>query len=223
MQESYNSLLEKRRECTRVAKIAIRKMKKAEQDYKSIHILYKETRCEVEGLNEELTNSYSKIKFLELEAIQANAKVEHVASNKLDEELAYQKPSSDRSGLGYTKESSSSSQMSKEMKFVKAKEPLVPTPLVENVKVEEKPNVVTQKVLTKSPNPMVAKPKEKGKFLSKAQRGPQTQHYCHHCGIRGHTRPNCHKLQALKNAGSQKPRRQGKGNGKPKQSKGREV
>ena len=70
---------------------------------------------------------------------------------------------------------------------------------------------------------MVAKPKVKGKFLSKAQRGPQTQHYCHHCGIQGHTRSNCHKLQVLKNAGSQKPRRQRKGNGKPKQSKGQEV
>ena len=164
-QESYNALLEKRGEYIRVAKIIIRKMKKVEQDYKSILILYKETRCEVEGLNEELTNSYSKIKFLELEVIQANAKVEHVASNKLDEELAYQKPSSDRSGLGFTRENSSSSKVSKEMKFVKAKEPLVSTPLIENVKAEKKPNVVIQKVLTKSPNPIVAKPKAKGKSL----------------------------------------------------------
>ena len=96
------------------------------------------------------------------------------------------------------------------MKFVKAKEPS--TPLVDNVKFEKKPNVVNQKVLTKSPNPIVAKPKAKGKSLPKAQRGPQTQHYCHHCGIRGHTRPNCYKLQALKNTDLQKSRRQGKGN-----------
>ena len=34
--ESYNSLLEKTREYARVAKATIRKMKKAEQDYKSI-------------------------------------------------------------------------------------------------------------------------------------------------------------------------------------------
>ena len=161
MQESYNSLLEKSGEYARVAKAAIRKMKKAEQDYKSNLMRYKETKCEVERLNEELTNAYSRIKFLELAVIQANAKVEHIASKKLDEVLAYQKPSLDRSGLGYTAKSSSSSQVSKEMKFVKAKEPLVPTPLVENVKVEEKPNVVTQKVLTKPPNPMVAKPKAK--------------------------------------------------------------
>ena len=78
-------------------------------------------------MNEELTNAYSTIKFLELEVIQANAKVECVASKKLDEVLAYQKPSSDRSSLGYTGESSSSANVSKEMKFVKVKEPMVPT------------------------------------------------------------------------------------------------
>ena len=61
--------------------------------------------------------------------------MEHVASKKLDEVLAYQKSSSDRSGLGYTGENSSSSKVSKEMKFVKAKEPS--TPLVDNVKSEK--------------------------------------------------------------------------------------
>ena len=143
-------------------------MKKAEQDYKSILVRYKETKCEVEILNEELMNAYSRIKFLKLEIIQANAKVERVASKKVGEVLAYQKPSSDRSGLGYTGESSLSTNVSKEMKFVKAKEPVVTTPRVESVKVEKKPNVVTQKVLTKPPNPIVAKPKEKWKSLLKA-------------------------------------------------------
>ena len=109
--------------------------------------------------------------------------MERVASKKLDEVLAYQKPSSNRSGLGYTRESSSNSKVSKEMKFVKAKEPLVSTPLIENVKAKKKANVVIQKVLTKSPNQIAAKPKAKEKSLPKAQRGPQTQHYCHHCGI----------------------------------------
>ena len=100
---------------------------------------------------------------------------------------------------------------------------MITTPLVENVKVEKKTNVVAQKVLTKPPNPFVAKLKAKGKSLLKSQRGPQTQHFCHHCGIRGHTRPNCHKLQALKNASSQRLKGQGNGEGNHKQSKGREV
>ena len=53
---------------------------------------YKETKCEVEKLTEELIVAYSKIKFLELEVIRANAKVERVTSKKLDEVLAHQKP-----------------------------------------------------------------------------------------------------------------------------------
>ena len=174
LQESYNALLEKSGEYSRVAKVAIRKMKKAEQDYKSILVRYKETKCEVEVLNEELTNAYSRIKFFKLEVIQANAKVEQVASKKLNEVLAYQKPSFDKSGLGYIGESSSSANVSKEMKFVKAKELVITTLLDESVKVEKKPNVIAQKVLTKSPNPFMAKLKAKRKSFPKSQRGPQT-------------------------------------------------
>ena len=47
-----------------------------------------------------------------------------------------------------------------------------------------------------------AKPKEKGKLLPKNQRGPQVKHVCHHCGVQGHTRPNCFKLHVLKKANS---------------------
>ena len=55
------------------------------------------------------------------------------------------------------------------------------------------------------------------------QRGPLTQHFCHHSGIWGHTRPNCHKLQAFKNTSSQRPRGQRNGKRNLKQSKRREV
>ena len=41
-------LLEKTGEYARVAKAAIRKMKRVEQDYKSLLVQYKETKCEVE-------------------------------------------------------------------------------------------------------------------------------------------------------------------------------
>ena len=41
LQETYNSLLEKTGEYATVAKAAIRKMKKVEQDYKSILVRYK--------------------------------------------------------------------------------------------------------------------------------------------------------------------------------------
>ena len=127
-----------------MAKAAIKKMKRVEQDYKSLLVRYKETKCEVEMLNEELIEAYSKIKFLKLEVIQANAKVERVSSKKLDEVLTYQKPFSDKSGLGYTKESSLSANISKDMKFVKAKEPMVAITTAEKVNVEKKRNVTDQ-------------------------------------------------------------------------------
>ena len=71
LQETYNSLLEKTGEYAKVAKVAIKKMKRAEQDYKSLLVRYKETKGEVEMLNGELTEAYSKIKFLELEVVRA--------------------------------------------------------------------------------------------------------------------------------------------------------
>ena len=44
----------------------------------------KEAKCEVEGLKRELVEAYSKIKFLELEIIQANVKVVRISTKKLD-------------------------------------------------------------------------------------------------------------------------------------------
>ena len=75
--------------------------------------------------------------------IQANAKVEQVSSKNLDEVLAHQKPFFDKSGLGYTGEASSSTIVSKEMKFVKAKEPMLAIQAIEKVKFEKKPKAIT--------------------------------------------------------------------------------
>ena len=106
LQENYNFLLEKSGEYTRVAKAAVKKMKKAEEDYRSLLVRYKKAKCEIEMLNGELTEAYTKVKFLELEVVQANAKVEQVSTKKIDDVLSHQKPFSDKTGLGYTRESS---------------------------------------------------------------------------------------------------------------------
>ena len=102
LQENYNSLLEKSGEYTRVAKAAVRKMKKAEEDYKSLLIRYREAKCEIETLNGELSETYTKMRFLEQEVVQANAKIERVTTKKLDDVISSQKSFSDKSGLGYT-------------------------------------------------------------------------------------------------------------------------
>ena len=105
--------------------------------------------------------------------------------------------------MGYIGESSSAANISKEVKFVKAKEPMVATKNAEKVKPEKEKNVTGQRFMTKQ---LVVKPKGNEKSLPKSQRGPRTQHFCHHYGIQGHTRPNCHKLQALKNPSAQRLR-----------------
>ena len=43
-----------------MAKAAVKKMKKAEEDYKSLLIRYKEAKCEIETLNDELSEAYTK-------------------------------------------------------------------------------------------------------------------------------------------------------------------
>ena len=68
-----------------------------------------------------MVKAYSKIKFLELEIIQANVKVEHISTKKLDNVLSSKKSSHDKTGLGYTGEGSSSNEPKKEVRFVSAK------------------------------------------------------------------------------------------------------
>ena len=138
-----------------MAKVAVKKMKKAEEDYRSLLVRYKEAKCEIETLNGELTKAYTKVKFLELEVVQANAKVEQVSTKKLDDILSHQKPFFDKTGLGYIGESSLVVNISKEVKFVKAKEPIVDAPTVKKAKVEKKKNVPDQRVLNKPHNQSV--------------------------------------------------------------------
>ena len=64
-QENYNSFLEKSGEYARVAKAAVKKMKKAEEDYRSLLMRHKEAKCEIEKLNGELSEAYTKVRFLE--------------------------------------------------------------------------------------------------------------------------------------------------------------
>ena len=53
LQKTYNSLLEKTGEYAKVANAAIKKMKRAEEDYRSLFVRYKDARCEIEMLNGE--------------------------------------------------------------------------------------------------------------------------------------------------------------------------
>ena len=91
LQENYNSLLEKSGEYARVAKATVKKMKKAKEDYRSLLIRHKEAKCEIEKLNGELSKAYTKVRFLEQEVVQANAKIERVSTKKLNDVISSQK------------------------------------------------------------------------------------------------------------------------------------
>ena len=91
LRDNYNSLLKKSGEYARVAKVAVKKMKKVEEDYRSLLVRYNEAKCEIEMLNGELNEAYIKVKFLELEVIRANAKIDRVSTKKLDDVISSQK------------------------------------------------------------------------------------------------------------------------------------
>ena len=153
--------------------------------------------------------TYSKIKFLELEIIQDNVKVECISTKKLENMLSSQKSSHDMIGLGYTREGSSSSEPKKEVRFVSAKN----EEKLKEVKLEIEIHVAVKRTIG-------TKPKKKRKSLPKNQRGPQVKHVCHHCGVQGHTRPNCFKLHALKKADSMRDQESSKRRPKGAQAKG---
>ena len=187
LQEAYDSLLEDCDKYVKVANLAVKKMKRVEEEHRCILVQHKEAKCEVERLKGNLVEAYSKIKFLKLEIIQANVKVEHISSKKLDNVLSSQKSSHDKTGLSYTGEGSSSSEPKKEVKFVSAKN----IEKLKEMKLEFETFAIVKRTIG-------AKPTEKGKSLPRNQRGPQVKHQCHHCGVQGHTKPNCFKLHALK-------------------------
>ena len=157
----YNALLEYCGKYAKVAKSAVKKMKKIKEEHKSTLAQLKDAKCVVEELKEELLNAYSKIKFLELEVIQAKVKVERITTKKLDNVLSSQKPSIDKTGLGYINEGSSSGDPKRAMKFV----------LVKNVKKSK------IKIPTIEKKDIKPKPKAKGKSLPKNQKGPQVKHF----------------------------------------------
>ena len=165
LRENYNSLLGKSGEYATVAKAAVKKMKKVEEDYRGLLVRYKKAKCEIEMLNGELTEAYTKVKFLKLEVVQANAKVERVSTKKLDDFLSSQKTFSDKAGLGYTGESSSTVNIPKEVKFVKAKKLMVAAFIVEKENVEKKMNVADQRVVNKPNSQSIVRSATRAKSL----------------------------------------------------------
>ena len=87
-----------------------------------------------------------------------------MSNAKFDEELSAQKPSSDKTGLGYAVSSSPSSSMASGLRTV-----FVPQSEKGNKGMKSKIDLANSKSFVR-------------------------HHVCHHCGVSGHIRPNCFKL-----------------------------
>ena len=138
--------------------------------------------------------------------MQANAKIEKISTKKLDDVISSQKNFSDKSGLGYTGGSSLSSNITKEVKFIKAKESFEVGPTAKKPKMEEKRNVKNQRILNNPRNLSVGRSESRAKSRPRPQRDPRSNYMCHHCGLQGHTRPNCQKLRAMNSATASRSR-----------------
>ena len=66
----------------------------------------------------ENTSLEEKVKNLEVELSQVRTQIERMSSAKIDEVLSAQKPSSDKTGLGYVVSSSPSSSMASRSRII---------------------------------------------------------------------------------------------------------
>ena len=82
--------------------------------------------------------------------MQPNARIEKVSTKKLNDVISSQKQFSDKPGLRYIRGSSSSGSVTKEVKFIKAKEQIEVSPTAEKPKMEEKRNVDDKRMMNNS-------------------------------------------------------------------------
>ena len=138
-----------------------------------------------------------KVKSLKLELFVAREKIDRTSTSQLDDMLHVQKSVSDKTCLGFVK--SGSTPMVNPPKFVPATSSSVVHPTLSEVKVHKE--VVPASSRTRV-DLSESKPKNPKQFGSKKNHKPQW--FCHFCGGAKHTKPNCFKLQALKQASKQK-------------------
>ena len=177
-------------------RLASKKLNDVELEREKLSTKFDEANQTIGALRFENNFLAKKTKKLKAELFQVRAQLERTLSAKLDEMLSLQKSASDRTGLGYDFSSPSIASTSSTI-FV---------PPAINVEIENN-NVktdVTSKNVDNGKSILGAPPKQDKKEVknprakkSNSQKSKQNkQHLCHHCGVAGHTRPNCYKWLA---------------------------
>ena len=143
-----------------------------------------------------------KTKKLEAELSRVRAQLERTSSAKLNEMLSFQKSASNRTGLGYDFSSPNIASSSITV-FVS---------LANNVTSENNEcktdiaseNIDKGKFILGAPLKLEKKETRNPttKKVNNKQSQPKKPHLCNHCGVSGHTRPNCYKWLAAQQSNS---------------------
>ena len=177
-------------------RLATKKLNDVELDREELSTKFNEANQTIGALRFENNFLAEKTKKLEAELFQVRAQLERTSSAKLDEMLSFQKSASDRTSLGYDFSSPSIASISSTV-FV---------PPSNNVEIEN--NIVKNKLasenLDKGKSILGAPPKQdkkeaknpRAKKANSQKPKQKKQHLCHHCGVAGHTQPNCYKWLA---------------------------
>ena len=132
-----------------------------------------------------------KVKSLELELFVAREQIDRISTSKLDEILQVQKSVPDMTGLGLIENGSTA--VVNTPKFVPAASSSVFHTTLSEVRVHKKVAPVSRRARV-----YLSEFETKNRDPSKSKKNHKPQWFCHFCGRFGHTRPNCFKLQALK-------------------------
>ena len=87
--------------------------------------------------------------------------------------------------MGYTGGSSSSGSVTKEVKFIKAKEQIEVSPTAEKHKMKEKRNVDDRWMLNNSRKQSVGRSESRAKSRPRSQRDPRSNFVCHSADFKG--------------------------------------
>ena len=164
LQEAYDKLCSEFIKSEKTFHLCRKELNEVKTEKADLLVKLDETTRLIETLIVENTSLEEKVKNLEGELSQARTQIESMSSAKLDEVLSAQKPSSNKTGLGYVVSSgpSSSTAFGSRTVFVpqseKGDKGMKPKTDLSNFKSFVRP------------------------------------HVCHHCGISRHIRPNFFKL-----------------------------
>ena len=193
---TYEKLYKLSEKHEKLYRLTTKKLSDVELDREELSTKFDEANQIIGALKFENNFLAEKTKKLEAQLFQVRAQLERASSAKLDEMFSLQKSASNRIGLGYGFSSSN----------ITSNSTTVFVPPSNNVEIENndvKTDLASENI-DKGKSILGAPPKQD----KKKAKNPRTkkdnfqkpkqkkQHLYHHCGVAGHTRPNCYKQLA---------------------------